>query len=195
MTHWTDRLAQLDACSDAVAWARRYDSLKAAWAACERADWMLWLAGKVCGDRGSDGHRKLVLATCSCARTALRYVPEGEYRPRVAIETAERWARGEATDDELSAANAAAEAAAWAAARAVRAAKAARATWAAAGAAAWAAAEAADWAARVAAGAARAAWAAEAAAWTAANAAASKDMADMLRRDHYPEPPEIGGAA
>lgn len=46
----------------------------------------------------------LVLLAAACARTALRYVPAGEERPRLAIETAEAWARGEATRDEARAA-------------------------------------------------------------------------------------------
>jgi len=150
MTHWTDRLTQLDACSDAVKWARGYDSLDTAWAACERADWMLWLAARVCEERGSEAHKRLVLAACACARTALQCVPDGEDRPRIAIETAERWARGEATDEELSAAEAAAEVDAWDAA--------------------WAAAR-------------------------AASDAALRDMAVMLRREHYPTPPAKGGEA
>ena len=45
--------------------------------------------------------RRLVLAVCACARTVLDGVPKWEDRPRVAVETAERWARGEATSDEV----------------------------------------------------------------------------------------------
>jgi hypothetical protein len=41
------------------------------------------------------------------ARTALRYVPEGKDRPRLAIECAERFARGEATSAQLASARAA----------------------------------------------------------------------------------------
>lgn len=41
-----------------------------------------------------------VWCACAVARTALRYVPEGEHRPRVAIETAGRWVRGAATVEE-----------------------------------------------------------------------------------------------
>lgn len=44
VTHWTDDLVRLQACDDAVEWARGYDTMDAAWAACERGDWMLWLA-------------------------------------------------------------------------------------------------------------------------------------------------------
>ena len=82
---------------------------------------------------------------CDFAETAIKYVPEDEDRPRKAIETARRYARGEATDEELAAARAARAAwaasdAAWAAARAAAsdaADAAARAALDAAGAAAW----------------------------------------------------------
>jgi len=66
--------------------------------------------------------RVAVWLVCAVARTALRYVPAGEDRPRLAIETAERWVRGAATKEECggaadaAAANAAASAAADAAA-------------------------------------------------------------------------------
>ena len=52
-----------------------------------------------------------VLCACACARTALRHVPAGDLRPLRAIETAERWARGEATQDDLAEARRAAYAA------------------------------------------------------------------------------------
>jgi hypothetical protein len=74
---------------------------------------LLWLAARVHLDR-----KRLVQAACACARQALQYIPAGEERPRLAIETAEAWARGEATIEELrkaaGAANAAANAAAYA---------------------------------------------------------------------------------
>ena len=57
------------------------------------------------------------LAACACARLALVHVPAGEGRPLAAIETTERWARGEATLDEVRTARGdayAAEAAAYA---------------------------------------------------------------------------------
>ena len=95
------------------------------------------------------------LLACDLAERALVHVPDGEERPRQAIETARAYARGEATAEELEAAGEAARAAARAAAgEAPRAAagntaraaawEAARAawaaTWAAAGNAAWTAA-------------------------------------------------------
>jgi len=41
---------------------------------------------------------------CACAREVLRFVPEGEERPRLAIEAIERWLAGQAKLDEVSAA-------------------------------------------------------------------------------------------
>ena len=219
---WTDRLVAMNACPDAVEWARDYPSLAAAWKVCKRADWMLWLAGKLC--RTVPARKRLVLAACACARTALKYVPEGEKRPLMAVRTAEQWARGTggvtvedvraAGDAAGAAARDAARDAAWAAGTAARdAAWAAGTAWAARAAAwdaAWAAAGAAAWdAARDAARA--AAWdaardAARAAAWAAARAAgaaardAARDAAktkalsrlSKIVRKHYPIPPRWG---
>ena len=107
---WQDNLVRLSACNDAVEWAQNYETFPAAWKACKRGDWMLWLAARSGVDR-----KVLVLAACACARTALKYVAKGEERPRVAIETAERWARGEVTIAEVIAASYAAYTAAYAA--------------------------------------------------------------------------------
>jgi hypothetical protein len=199
--HWTDKLVAMNACPDAVEWARGHSSLAAAWKACDRAEWMLWFIGELC--RTAPQRKKLTLATCACARTALKYVPKGEKRPLVAIQTAERWARGthgvtiddvraaraaagEAAGEAAGAAAWAAGAAAWAAAGAAWAAGAA--AWA-AGAAAWAAGDAARAAARAAG---EAAWAAGAAAGDAARTKALSRMSNIVRK-HYPTPPRLHG--
>lgn len=57
-------------------------------------------------------HRAGVWCACQAAREALRFVPEDEARPRLAIETVERWVVGEATIGEVRAATASASAAA-----------------------------------------------------------------------------------
>ena len=88
-------LSRTKACAEAREWAKGYPDLATAWAACPRADWMLWLAAKAIGEPGSDAHRQLVLAACACARHALPHVKPGEGRPLAAIEIAERWARRE----------------------------------------------------------------------------------------------------
>ena len=93
--HWLEKLKKLGACEEAVDWASQAPSLGAAWDSCERADWLLWLAART-------SRRELVVAAaCACARTVLHLVPEGEERPRLVIETAEAWTRGEATIDEV----------------------------------------------------------------------------------------------
>ncbi len=99
-------------CADAQEWILSVSggTPSQAWARCPRGDWMLWLAARAEVDR-----RLVVLAACECARLALPYVPSGEDRPRAAIETAERWTRGEATMAEVRGAAAYAYAAAYAA--------------------------------------------------------------------------------
>ena len=160
-----DLLRGLGACWEAKEWADG-KTLRESWNTCERGDWMLWLAARVGADR-----KRLVLAACACARLSLKYVSPGEDRPRVAIETAEKWAHGEATIEEVKAAAAAYAAAADAAAYA--------AYTAAADAAADAAAYAAD-------AAGTAAYAADAAAYAADDAGTARtktlrDCADILR--------------
>jgi hypothetical protein len=146
--------------------ARGYDSLDAAWSACDRGDWMLWLLGRVSGAPESEDRKRLVLCACACARTALPFVRSGEERPLRCIETAERWARGEATIGEVREARRAAAAAAAAAAYAAD------------------AADAADAAAYAAAAAAAAAYAAD------ARSKALKACADIVRA-HYPQAPVL----
>jgi hypothetical protein len=170
------------ACRSAMDWLGERDSAQM-WAECDRADWLLWWAGHTVP------RQELVLAACDCAELALRFVPEREQRPRLAIETARRWARSEATVEEVTAAYAAAYAAD-AAAYAARAADAA----------AYAAARAADaaaYAAKAAAYAAKAAYAAaraaDAAAYAAKAAYAAARAAEVqmcqLIRTRWPECP------
>jgi hypothetical protein len=173
------RLEKLGACEEAREWAAGFKSGKTAWAACERGDWMLWLAGRLSGLPESDGRKKLVLCCCECARLSLpiyeaRYPNDG--RVRKCLDTAERWARGEATIEELREARAAAYAA-----------------YAADAADAYAAYLAADAAAAYAA-AAYAAYSYAANAANAANASTLKQCADIVRK-HYPMPPGLRNKA
>ena len=141
MTH-VEKLENMGACREAVEWAREFRSMMEAWRACERGDWMLWYIGRLSGKPESASRRRLVLCSCKCARLGLPYVPQGEKRPLVAIQTAERWAHGEggvSLEDVRAAADAAAYAASAASAAAYAAYAAASAAYAAANAAAYAA--------------------------------------------------------
>jgi len=170
------KLRKLHACGEAVEWAETQPSFAAAWRNCQRGGWMLWLLTHTGCKQGSPKHRKIVLSACDCARLALDKVPDGDDRPRIAIETAESWAQGNgATLDQVkSAADAACTA--YAAADAAYAAYAADAAYAAY------AADAAAYAA-YAADAAGAAYAAADAAYAAADAAA--DAADAYAAADY----------
>ena len=182
-SQFTQLLRKLGACSDARDWAKGKD-LHEVWITCERADWLLWLAGRMAGEPGWPTRQQIVLAACACAETALKFVKPGEDRPRQAIETARAWARGEANieDVRLARADAAYAAAAAADADAVDAAYAADSAAAAADAAAAAADDAAD-----------AAYAAAAAADAAAAAARAKARAECLAliRRELPEPKPV----
>lgn len=109
--NYIKELRKLGACKDALEWCKSYPTPQAAWDACERGNWMLFLLGRLAGGPRSKSRKKLVLAACKCARLALRFVEQGETRPRRAIVIAERWAKGRATLAEVMEASKAAFAA------------------------------------------------------------------------------------
>ena len=85
---------------DVIAWVRNSTlPVEQLCDACERASWLLQIAEKTGVDPMC-----IVRAACACARTTLKYVSDSENSPRRAVETAERFARGEATLDDVRAA-------------------------------------------------------------------------------------------
>ncbi len=161
-----NRLRELDACEEALAWAETQPDAQTAWDACQDLQWMLWLLGAVKADE-----RKLRLFAADCAESVLHLVEERHREVCAhAIATARAFANGEATQDQLATAGAAAwaaaEAAAWAA------------EWAAEWATAWATARATAWAA----------------AGAAARAAARAAQCVNLRK-HFPVQPLSGEGA
>ena len=108
---YIDQIATMGACPNALDWLReaKHPTPEVAWNACSRADWMVWLVAR--SQTEQPDRQALVLCICDIAETVLCYVPAREDRPRIAIETARRWARGEATEDEVRAAARAAYAA------------------------------------------------------------------------------------
>jgi hypothetical protein len=79
-------------CDAAIDWIKSLpeSSPEEIWEACERRDWMCWLADKAQIER-----KLFVLSACEIARTVLHLIPKGEERPLAAIEAAEGWCRGE----------------------------------------------------------------------------------------------------
>lgn len=96
--HWTNALVALDACDDAVAWARTQPDYATAWATCERGDWMLWVAGRLAAKPGTKSRKRLVAAALDCAKLAWPYVREHDRRVvRRCYRITARYLRGEAT--------------------------------------------------------------------------------------------------
>jgi len=90
-------LQQHGACGAGASWAAGLTPAQA-WAECDRPDWMMWIAAR------RVSRAQLVLAACACARSILHLVPDGVTEPRVAIEAAEGWARGEVSASNVHAA-------------------------------------------------------------------------------------------
>ena len=165
-------LDKLGACAEAQVFAHTVPDLETAWNTCKRPDWMIWLLNKL---RFQDDQTYRLYA-CRCVRDTP--LADGrrvwdlltDQRSRTAVEVAEKFANGNATQNEMAAARDAAWDATWDTAGDTARAAAGAATWdtagAAAGAATWAAARA----------------AARAAAWAA--------QSDIIRR-YFPECPEI----
>ena len=107
-TEIKQKLIDLDACREAREWADR-KTLSEIWGQCPRGDWMLWLARRAGVDK-----RTMTAAKADCAATIKHLMKDP--RSIKALETAQAYGRGEATDDELAAAAAAAYDAAAAAA-------------------------------------------------------------------------------
>ena len=93
----TKHLRALGACGEARRWARPYASIRVAWAACTRPDWLIWLVGRASWGRthGSPEHRQITLLAVLCARSTLHLIPGA---PRAELESimaqVEGWARG-----------------------------------------------------------------------------------------------------
>jgi hypothetical protein len=114
ITTFKDELIKLDACKDAIEWVGD-KTLQQAWSECKRSDWMFWFLAKA-DIKVPD--KSLRLIAVRCAREVQHLMKD--QRSIDALDVAERYANGEATDDELAAARAAAWAAAGAAARDAR---------------------------------------------------------------------------
>src|SRR5574341_753268 len=99
MTHWSRVLEKHSPCKDGLEFARSHKTMQAAWDACERPDWMLWLLHHL----GAD-HKLMVRLACDCAATALpiwkkRY--PNDDRPAEAIRVTRAWLKAKATIEQV----------------------------------------------------------------------------------------------
>lgn len=95
MSPLAQRLKDLDACAEGVAWARRLPegtTPQQAWELCPKSPWLVWVAVVV----GVDP-KVVTLAVCEVVRVIVsvweKHHPE-ETLPREALESVEAWARG-----------------------------------------------------------------------------------------------------
>ena len=98
-----------NACPDGREWAKGYTSLQDVWDCGDDVEYVLWGATRP----GVFDDRTIRLFTCWCVRQVWHLLTDE--RLRHAVEVAERYAVGEATEEELEAASAAALASSWAA--------------------------------------------------------------------------------
>ena len=87
--HWSDVLATAGAAADAVTYMSGFDTIEAAWAACEAPASMFDVAASL----GVD-YRSLVLAACDIARSTWNIVPVGEEHLPREVDAAEASTNG-----------------------------------------------------------------------------------------------------
>jgi hypothetical protein len=113
----SEKLKRLHACREAVLWTEKYATLAEAWKLCERGDWMLWLCGKMADKKGWPKRQDVVLAACDCAELSIHFF-ETKYpndpRVRNCLEITRKWAKSEATIEQVRIAAYASSAAAYA---------------------------------------------------------------------------------
>ena len=105
---FTEYLKSIDACTTAIEWQEGKD-IETVWNTCERGDWMIWL---LVNSKNEVTDRELRLIAVKCARRVQHLMTD--QISINALDVAERYANGEATYEELTAARDAA----WVAARA-----------------------------------------------------------------------------
>ena len=106
---FTEYLKSIDACTTAIEW-QEGKAIETVWNTCERGDWMIWL---LVNSKNEVTDRELRLIAVKCARRVQHLMTD--QISINALDVAERYANGEATYEELTAARDAAWAAAGAA--------------------------------------------------------------------------------
>jgi hypothetical protein len=108
------KLKRIGACNEAVDWVKEHGGTsEECWSDCVHGDWMAWLTVKD-AKKLHVSKRQLVSALADCAALSLKYFEKkypDDKRVRDCIKTCRKYAKGEATDEELENAYAAASAA------------------------------------------------------------------------------------
>jgi len=96
-----DLLLRLDACEGAREWASTQPDPRTAWAVCQRADWMLWIAAALLP------RQIVVLAACDCAETVVHLIKDGgsQMAALLALHLAREWAEGREDPETVRAAS------------------------------------------------------------------------------------------
>jgi len=85
-------LRHLGACDgpeQVIAWAGQRKVSRATYYACDRGDWLLWLAARI-----GVNPQIVVEAACDCVELVLKNIPDNEDRPRRAVELTRSWCQG-----------------------------------------------------------------------------------------------------
>ena len=82
-------LKSMNACTDAVEWCSTYQTPVNCWRYCQRADWLLWFAAKICVDR-----KLIVLAACDCAGTSLKYIKDAMLKKKAKVKEFRMYSSG-----------------------------------------------------------------------------------------------------
>ena len=102
-THWSKILVTAGACSEGLAFARKFPSFQHCWDACENPEWLFWWVGK-CKGNSEDFRKAAVRCACEIAQFVLPIFEKAypkDNRPRKAIETALAWTEGKASIDDV----------------------------------------------------------------------------------------------
>jgi len=96
-SHWSDLLLALGYYHQNQYQFALSTTYQQFWETCPKGEWLLYWIVK----EKSTEHKLIVHAACQCARLALPYCKDKQQRPLKAIETTEKWCRGEATLEEV----------------------------------------------------------------------------------------------
>jgi hypothetical protein len=86
---------------DLKRWVGGGRSLVEIWEQCPRADWLIWLCGKMAGNDGWPTRLLIALAVCAVANAVQMDTPTSEESPRELMEISKKWEMGQATVQQL----------------------------------------------------------------------------------------------